>query len=62
MGVDEGNLLFMILYSDYSSVCNIESRIVWVSMREIYHFLLYSHGCKTVNTYKASSSYGVKIK
>ena len=42
---------------DYSSVCNIGSRTVWVSMKEIYHLVM------GVEQYiLTSSNYGVEIK
>ena len=47
---------------DYSSVCNIGSRVVWVSMEEIYYQVLFSHGPgveRYILTYKVSSSYSV---
>ena len=47
----------MSLY--YSSVCNIGSWVVSVSMNEIYYN---SHGCITVYTSYASSGYSVEIK
>ena len=52
---------------DYSSICYIGSRVILMSMKEIYNkILLYininSHGCRKEHTYNASSTHGVENK
>ena len=44
---------------DYSSVCNIGSRIGWVSMKKMYDQIV-SHGCRAVHI--LTSSHGVEFK